>query len=89
MGTGRLSGTLHLTKMESAMPSTVEIGQTWSAWIPGRRQWLLVTVIRCTNGEATLKFDPRYGAGKGYDEQRADEITMLSTSNLFRFVEAR
>ena len=88
MGAGRLSGTLHLTKMESDMPSTVEIGQTWSAWIPGRRQWLLVTVIRRDSGEAILKFDPRYGAGPGYDEQRADETTMLSAPNLFRFVEA-
>jgi hypothetical protein len=88
MSHSRLSGTLHLTKMGSAMPSTVEIGQTWSAWIPGRRQWLLVTVIRRNNGEAILKFDPRYGAGRGYDEQRADEVTMLSASNLFRFVEA-
>lgn len=88
MGTGRFSGTLHLTKMVSGMPSMVEIGQTWSAWIPGRRQWLLVTVIRREGGEAILKFDPRYGAGPGYDEQRADETTMLSTPNLFRFVEA-
>ena len=69
MSIGRFSGTLHLTKMESDIPSTIEIGQTWSAW-----------------GEAILKFDPRYGASKGYDEQRADEVTMLSAPNLFRFV---
>ena len=88
MGAARFSGTLHLAKMESDMPSTIEIGQIWSTWVPGRRQWLLATVIRRDKGEATLKFDPRYGAGQGYDEQRADESTMLTAPNLFRFVEA-
>lgn len=71
------------------MPAEVKIGQHWSAWVPGRRQWLLTTVIRREMGEATLKFDPRYGVGHGYDEQRADESTMLSAPNLFRFVEAQ
>ncbi len=71
------------------MPSEIEIGQTWSAWVPGRRQWLLTTVIRRDNGEATLKFNSRYDAGEGYDEQRADEATMLTAPNLFRFVEAK
>jgi hypothetical protein len=71
------------------MPAEVKIGQYWSAWVPGRRQWLLTTVIRREAGEAVLKFDPRYGVGQGYDEQRADERTMLSATNLFRFVEAK
>jgi hypothetical protein len=88
MDAGRLPGTLRLAKMESDMPSTIEIGQSWSTWVPARRQWLLATVIGRDNGEAILKFDARYGAGRGYDEQRADEITMLTASNLFRFVEA-
>ena len=78
-----------MTATESKMPAEVEIGQSWSAWVPGRRQWLLTTVIRREMGEATLKFDPRYGVGHGYDEQRADESTMLTAPNLFRFVEAQ
>ena len=88
MSIDRVPGTLHLVKVEIDMPSTIEIGQTWSAWVPGRRQWLLATVIRRDKGEAVLKFDPRYGAGQGYDEQRADETTMMTASNLFRFVAA-
>ena len=71
------------------MPSEIEIGQSWSTWVPGRRQWLLTTVVRREAGEATLKFDPRSGIGKGYDEQMADENTMLTAPNLFRFVESR
>ena len=71
-----------------AMPRTVEIGQHWSTWVPGRRQWLLATVIRCADGSATLKYDPRYKIGNGYDEHRADESTMLTATNLFRFVES-
>jgi hypothetical protein len=71
------------------MPSEIQIGQNWSTWVPGRRQWLLTTVIRRGDGEATLKFDPRYGIGKGYDEQMADENTMLTAPNLFRFVEPK
>ena len=78
-----------MTATQSNMPAEVKIGQHWSAWVPGRRQWLLTTVIRRDMGEATLKFDPRYGVGHGYDEQRADESTMLSAPNLFRFVEAQ
>jgi hypothetical protein len=89
MTSQRVTGTLHLIKTENAMPSKIEIGQTWSTWVPGRRQWLLATVVRRDNGEAVLKFDPRYGAGLGYDEQRADESTMLTAPNLFRFVEAK
>lgn len=69
------------------MPTTVTIGQRWSTWAPSRRQWLLSTVIRQENGEATLKYDSRYGVPASDDEQKADEATMLGSSNLFRFVE--
>ncbi len=71
------------------MPAEVKIGQNWSAWVPGRRQWLLAAVIRCEGGDVTLKFDSRYGLSKGYDEQRADETTMLTAPNLFRLVETK
>jgi len=71
------------------MPTEVKIGQNWSAWVPGRRQWLLATVIRQDSGQVVLKYDTRYGIGHGYDEHRSDEATMLSTSNLFRFVETK
>jgi hypothetical protein len=67
--------------------ANVEIGQNWSIWVPGRRQWLLGKVVRCADGQATLKFDPRYHIANGYDEQRADESTMLTARNLFRKVE--
>ncbi len=70
------------------MPSDVTIGQKWAAWVPGRRQWLLMTVVGRENGQVVLKYDTRYGIGAGYDEERADEATMLSTANRFRFVEA-
>lgn len=70
------------------MQATVEIGQNWSIWVPGRRQWLLGTVVRRADGQATLKYDPRYLLGAGYEEQFADEHTMLTTSNLFRLVQA-
>lgn len=60
------------------MQTAVEIGQNWSIWEPSRRQWLLGTVIRRSDGEATLKYDPRYRIGIGYDERRADESTMLT-----------
>lgn len=69
------------------MNAVVEIGQNWSLWVPSRRQWLLATVIRRDNGQATLKYDARYHLGAGYDEQHADENTMLTTSNLFRHIE--
>jgi len=84
----RVRGTLHLVKTESNMPPEIRIGQHWSIWVPGRRQWLLATVIGSKAGEATLKYDPRYGMGLGYDEQKADEGTMLTAPNLFRFIDA-
>lgn len=68
------------------MPRTVEIGQHWSIWVPGRRQWLLAAVIQRAGGQATLQYDQRYRIGAGYNECRADESTMLGTPNLFRFV---
>jgi hypothetical protein len=69
------------------MPTQVEVGQSWSIWVPGRRQWLLATVIRRDKGQAILAYDQRYGIAKGADQQSADETTMLDASNLFRFVE--
>jgi hypothetical protein len=69
------------------MPTDVKIGQSWSVWVPDRRQWLLATVIRRENGRATLAYDRGYGIVKGFNEQMADETTMLGTSNLFRFVD--
>jgi hypothetical protein len=69
------------------MPMNVTIGQKWSVWAPSRRQWLLSTVIGRENGQATLKYDIRYGMGADDEEQRADEAAMLTESNLFRFVE--
>jgi hypothetical protein len=70
------------------MPAAVEVGQNWSVWVPGRRQWLLATVTRRTDGQATLKYDPRYRIGAGHDEYSADESTMLTAPNLFRPVAA-
>ena len=67
--------------------TTVEIGQSWLIWVPSRRQWLLGKVIHRGGGQATLRYDPRYRIGSAYDERRADEGTMLSMPNLFRFVE--
>ena len=73
--------------MTSTLQASVEIGQSWSIWVPGRRQWLLGKVIRRSEGKATLKYDPRYLIGNGYDEQRFDESTMLTAQSLFRVVE--
>jgi hypothetical protein len=70
-----------------AMRATVELGQNWSIWVPGRRQWLLGKVIGRADGQVTLKYDARYFLGKGYDEERVDEHTMLTATNLFRLVE--
>lgn len=73
---------------DSTMPINVTIGQKWAAWVPGRRQWLLTTVIGNEAGQIILQFDKRYGIGAGDDEERADEATMLSTANRFRFIAA-
>lgn len=70
------------------MPTNVTIGQKWATWVPGRRQWLLTTVIGRDAGQVILKFDIRYGIGVGDDEERTDEATMLSTANRFRFIAA-
>jgi hypothetical protein len=69
------------------IPQSVEIGQRWSIWVPGRRQWLLATVVRRADGQAALKYDARYGIGAKADEQSADESTMLTATNLFRLLE--
>lgn len=71
------------------MPQDVTTGQSWSAWVPARQQWLLATVIQHTGGRATLKFDPRYGLHRGEDEHKTDHATMLSNTNLFRFIAAQ
>ena len=71
------------------MPDDVMTGQSWSAWVPARQQWLQAIVIQHGAGQATLKFDSRYGMNGGEDEQRADPHTMLSNRNLFRFIESR
>ena len=68
------------------MPANVAIGQKWSVWAPSRRQWLLSTVMFRENGQATLKYDVRYGMDAGQDEQTADEAAILTESNLFRYV---
>ena len=68
------------------MPAAVEVGQNWSVWVPGRRQWLLAVVICCSNGKATLKYDPRYRIAPGDEEYSADESTMLTAPNLFRLI---
>ena len=69
------------------MPTEVKIGQKWATWVANRHQWLLATVTFQENGQATLKYDARYGIVRGDDEQKTDESTMLTHSNLFRFVE--
>lgn len=69
------------------MSRAVEIGQQWSAWVPGRQQWLLATVIRRGGGKATLRYDPRYHIGVGQDEHCADESTMLTATSLFRLLD--
>ena len=68
------------------MPADVSIGQKWSAWVPGRGQWLLSTVIHRESGQAILQFDSRYGIARGHDQQKADEVTMLENTSLFRRV---
>lgn len=69
------------------MPLHVRVGQHWSAWVPGRRQWLLAKVVSQADGQATLRFDTGYGMAGSQNEQRADELAMLNTPNLFRFVD--
>ena len=69
------------------MPIEVKTGQKWATWVASRHQWFLATVILQDRGNATLKYDTRYGIERGDDEQKADEATMLTHTNLFRFVE--
>ena len=68
------------------MPTTVTIGQKWSVWSPGRQQWLLATVVERENNQITLKYHAGYGIGESDNQQKVDEATMLTGSNLFRFV---
>lgn len=68
------------------MPADVVIGQKWSIWFPSRRQWLLAAVTGRSEGKATLQCDVRYGITSGDDVVHADEVSMLSASNLFRFI---
>src|SRR5271154_1089996 len=75
------AGTTVWSQGRPDMPTEVKLGQSWSVWVPGRRQWLLAKVIRRDAGRATLAYDARYGAGGGHDEQAADEVTMLATPN--------
>src|SRR6185312_5210193 len=63
-------------------PTEVKIGQRWSAWGPSRGQWCITTVVARSDGHVVLKFDRGYGIVRGYDEQSADEPTMLENSNL-------
>jgi hypothetical protein len=49
----------------------------WSAWVPGRRQWLLTTVIRRQGPQVTLRFDAGYGMASSDDEQKFDETAMI------------
>jgi hypothetical protein len=70
------------------MPAELFVGQRWAAWIPGRRQWLLTTLVRFDKGRAILKFDSGYGVQAGQDEYAADAASMLSMRNLFRHIEA-
>lgn len=67
-------------------PIEIKLGQKWSVWVPSRCQWLLTTVIRRQDGQATLQYDRRYGIAHGYDEQKSDETAMMENSSLFRFV---
>ena len=68
------------------MPPAVMTGQKWAAWIPGRQQWLLATVVRFEHQTIILRCDKGYGMGDA--DLRTDEDTMLNNRSLFRFVEA-
>lgn len=65
-------------------PDKVVAGQSWSVWVPARRQWLLARVLRAENGQATLQFDGGYGISASHDKVHADTSSMLSATSLFR-----
>ncbi len=65
-------------------PDEVVTGQSWSVWVPARRQWLLAKVLRAENGQATLQFDSGYGISPSHDKLHADTSSMLSVTSLFR-----
>ena len=69
------------------MPQAVTTGQKWAAWIPGRQQWLLATVVRFEQTTIILRCDKGYGI-TGEADLRTDEDTMLNNRSLFRFVGA-
>jgi len=72
----------------STAPVNVTAGQSWSVWVPARRQWLLAHVLHEENGRAMLQFDSVYGISAGHDRIQADTRAMLSATSLFRPNEA-
>ncbi len=70
----------------SGPPNELEMGQQWAAWVPGRQQWLLASIVQQKDGRVTLKFDARYGLGVAESERKIDEQDLLGTPNLFRRV---
>jgi hypothetical protein len=68
------------------MSAGVKVGQSWSVWVPGRQQWLLASVVHQEAGQATLKYDVRYGLDPRQRERNADEAAMLENVNLFRLL---
>jgi hypothetical protein len=69
-----------------ALPSSIEVGQHWSVWVPSRQQWLLATVIRQKDRHAVLQYDARYGIARDSNEHETDVATMLGNAQLFRFI---
>jgi hypothetical protein len=69
------------------MPDCILTGQSWSAWVPARQQWLLAKVIFHKADKATLKFDTCYGMRLGESERTVDVTDMLFNRNLYRFIE--
>ncbi len=67
------------------MTTEIKQGQKWSAWTSGRQQWLLTTVTSRDKGRVELKYDNLYGLERD-NEFWADEDTMLTNRNLFRFL---
>jgi hypothetical protein len=82
----RVSGAITMMEGRRDTPSSIEIGQHWSVWVPSRRQWLLATVIRHKDHNAILQYDTRYGVAQGQDEHVSDMTTMLGNTQLFRFI---
>jgi hypothetical protein len=68
------------------LPSNIEIGQHWSVWVPSRQQWLLAAVTRQKDHHTVLQFDARYGMARASSEHVTETVTMLSNTQLFRFI---